>query len=461
MNLFGSSSAKPGQAAPRPASPAKLKRVNLEKRFTILLEHGQGSMSRVYKAVDKESGKVVCLKVQDKEKSDEAAARAAREHRPPEGEIGLQIVHPNVVRTLEFGATPRGEHFLVMEFVDGVPMHHLRSTRAPLSLAEKVDLLVQAAEALAAVHQAGFIHHDFGPKNLLVDRENRLKLIDFGLSVPNTAEFHRPGNRTGTLNYMAPELLRRESTDQRLDIFSFGVTAYEFLTGRLPYEAATSMEMMLRRINTPPLDIAKADPRLPEDLCAVVRKLMERSPRDRFGSMVEVSSALRELPSVAAARPPAEPERDPNVPLSAEEAQQADDFLSTLGIADSGPEGSVDDADGFLESLGVTPSPEAEHPMEPEAPEKEPDPGTRPAVGRKEPEAGRPVPELPREIRDAVWTRDRGVCAECEGRENLKFKHLVPVAPGGTDTVDNLRLLCKPCRQKMRTERRSEPGRPA
>ena len=123
-------------------------------------------------------------------------------------------------------------------------------------------MLAQAAEGLAAVHAAGFIHHDISPRNFLVNREQQVKLIDFGLAVPNTAAFRRPGNRTGTLLYMAPELIRRESTDERIDIFAFGALAFEFLTDRLPFDAndANSMASCSSGSITDPLDPARPTP---------------------------------------------------------------------------------------------------------------------------------------------------------------------------------------------------------
>ena len=126
---------------------------------------------------------------------------------------------------------------------------------------------------------------------MLVDRNDQVKIIDFGLAVPNTPAFRKPGNRTGTLQYMAPELLRREPTDERIDIFSFGATAFEFLTGKLPYDATEPMAMMRQRINSDPLDIAEANLSAPRaEACDLVRKLtpgarrtagpkMSRSPR--------------------------------------------------------------------------------------------------------------------------------------------------------------------------------------
>ena len=416
-----------------PAAPVKLKKVNLEKRFTILAETGQGSMSRVYKAVDNEAGQTVCLKVQDKEKTADAAARAGGGARLSEGEVGMRIVHPNVVRTLDFGISPKGEHFLVMEFIDGVGLMSIRTQRPDLDLADRVELLAQMADGLQAVHDAGFIHHDFGPKNVMVDRDDRVKLIDFGLTVPDTPEFHRPGNRTGTLNYMAPELLRRETTNHLLDVFSFGVSAYEFLTGKLPYEAATSMEMMLRRINTDPIDIAKAGPDLPEDLCDVIRKLMARSPKERYPRMSDAADALRGLSAIrdreaAREREEAALEARKSTP---EYAAEDEDFLGALGIGDPEPAGDPEDLPAGSSS-DIRQSP---------LPANAPSPAPRPARL-----------ELPKDVRKAVWDRDRGACSLCGGTDKLKFRPIVPFDQGGTVTVENIHLICQPCRHKARRQ---------
>jgi serine/threonine protein kinase len=290
-----------GMFGSKKSTGPKLRKVNLDRRFMLVAELPRGSMSRVYRALDQETGRTVCLKVQDRAKTQAAIARAVQAGRPSEGEIGVQIVHPHVVRTFEYGESTRGEYFLVMEYIDGVSVQFLRETRA-LDFARKIDLLIQAAEGLAAVHAAGFLHHDFGPKNLLVNRDGQLKLIDFGLAVPNTPAFRGPGNRTGTLNYMAPELVRREPIDERIDIFSFGATAYELLTDRLPYDATNSLAQMLQRINAEPLDPARANPRLSPELCAFLRKAIARRKQDRFAAMAEVLQALRELPVPQGAR---------------------------------------------------------------------------------------------------------------------------------------------------------------
>jgi serine/threonine protein kinase len=299
-------------------------RVNLERRFAIERETPQGSMSRVYKAIDRDNGQVVCLKVQLPEKQTAAELRANRIERPSEGEIGLRVVHPNVARTYEHGILTTGERFIVIEFVDGVSLKFIREA-TKLGVRGKVKLLVQAAEGLSAVHKAGFIHHDINPNNFLVDREQVVKLIDFGLAVPNTPTFQRPGNRTGMLQYMAPELIRREPTDERIDIFSFGVVAFELLTDRLPFGGGTSLKQMTVRVNSDPIHPASINPRLSDDLSRILMKTLSRYRADRWPSMESLADALREVnPRRGAGDAPAPtPVGDAPVPL--DEIHERDD----------------------------------------------------------------------------------------------------------------------------------------
>jgi serine/threonine protein kinase len=207
----------------------------------------------------------------------------------------MKVVHPNVVRTYEHGITTDGERFLVMEFILGVSLKFVREA-TKVGLRAKVGLLAQAADSLAAVHAAGFIHHDVNPNNFLVDHDNNVKLIDFGLAVPNTPSFQKPGNRTGMLQYMAPELIRREPTDERIDIFSFGIMAYELLTLRLPFGGGTStMAQMTQRINSAPIDPVLVNPRISDDLRDILLKTLARRKEDRWQKMSTLGDALREV----------------------------------------------------------------------------------------------------------------------------------------------------------------------
>jgi serine/threonine-protein kinase len=280
------------------AGLARREGVVLQKRFMTLADiSSQGSMSRVYKAMDNETGKTICLKVQDRERNEAALARASRhEARPLEGEIASRVVHPNVIRTLEHGTAAAGEHYIVMEFVNGVSFDRVQEARLGRT-AERVEWIAQAADGLAAVHEAGFIHHDVNPRNFLINRDQQVKLIDFGLAVPNTPAFRKPGNRTGCLLYMAPELLRREPIDERIDVFSLGVVAFRLLTERMPFDTPSSANTLLQRFSLPANDPAQLKPKLSDELCEVLRSLVAVNRRDRWPRLATLSEKLRSIPA--------------------------------------------------------------------------------------------------------------------------------------------------------------------
>ena len=283
-------------AKPGPDGHVSKGKVNLDRRFTILLDTtGQGSMSKVYRAIDNETGKSICLKIQIPDKNEAAASRTSHHNRPSEGEIGTRIIHPSVVKTLDHGTGTHGESFIVMEYIDGHSLQYARENHVFPSLRSKLKILIQAADGLAAVHAAGILHHDINPRNYMIDRQGRVKLIDFGLSVPNTPEFRRPGNRTGALAYMAPEVIRRESIDESIDIFAFGAVAFEFLTDKLPFESTSSLTSMVQRINAEPLDPAVANPDLPVDLHRFLRMLTARRKEDRWEKMANVSKIFKRI----------------------------------------------------------------------------------------------------------------------------------------------------------------------
>ena len=277
--------------------------VDLDKRFRIQLDissiSSQGTMSRVFKAVDVETGKTICLKVLDRQKNDEARARASRhEEKPSEGEIAVQIRHPHVVRTYEHGTTSRGEEYLVMEYVHGISFEGIQQQRLGRT-AQRLEWIAQAAEGLSAVHAAGFLHHDVNPRNFLVDRhhDHHAKIIDFGLAVPNAPAFRRPGNRTGCLAYMAPELIRRESIDESIDVYGLGAVAFQLLTGKLPYDVAASPNALLQRFRTPPTDPQSLQPKLSGEVRDVLLKLVAVDRRDRWPSLTTLADHLRSIPA--------------------------------------------------------------------------------------------------------------------------------------------------------------------
>lgn len=273
-------------------------RVDVRSRYELLREGISGTMSKFYKARDRETGQVVGLKILDPKKTAEFEARFKGLKKPSEGEILSRLAHPRIVKLLSHGTTTEGEPFLVMEFLDGQGLNSLIIGQAELLEGRRAQLIRQAAEALQAVHEAGYIHRDVCPRNFVVSLDGTdLKLIDFGLTVPATEPFMLPGNRTGTPNYMAPELVKRQATDLRLDIFAFGVTAYEICTFQLPWERGTTGQAAMSHAAQAPMEIRRYRPRIHPKLAAAITRCIERKPNDRFGSMHEFLHAISSVQS--------------------------------------------------------------------------------------------------------------------------------------------------------------------
>lgn len=271
-------------------------RTNVKERFEIESRMGQGSMSRVFRARDRRSMRQVCLKILDKEKTAKFDARFPGLQKPNEGMICTSLKHKNVVQTFDWGMTKEGELFLVMELIDGFGLNFLIETKHRQFEGHRINLLVQITEGIAYVHDQGYMHRDICPRNIMVNAQGVVKIIDFGLAIPNTPEFRRPGNRTGTANYMAPELIKRQATDLRVDLFALGVTAYETFTSGLPWEGAQSLQTMLSHVNSPGRDPLELNPNLDPAVVKLLKKAIERDPRDRFQTAGEFREALRSLP---------------------------------------------------------------------------------------------------------------------------------------------------------------------
>ncbi|MGA2035277.1 MAG: serine/threonine-protein kinase, partial [Thermoguttaceae bacterium] len=216
-------------------------RVNVSTRFALLREAISGTMSNFYMARDLRTNKIVGLKILDAEKTAAFESRFKGLRKPSEGEIAVLLKHPRLVDTYEHGTTTDGAPYLVMEFLEGADLNSLLVGRDARLEGNRLRYIREAAEAVAALHASGFIHRDVCPRNFLLTKDGgTLKLIDFGLTLPAEPTFMKPGVRTGNPNYMAPEIVRRKPTDQRLDVFAFGVTAYEICTGQLPWRRGTS-----------------------------------------------------------------------------------------------------------------------------------------------------------------------------------------------------------------------------
>jgi eukaryotic-like serine/threonine-protein kinase len=275
--------------------------------YTLVGPLGAGGMGVVYRARDERLGREVAVKLVPSELlNDEVASR--RFHQ--EARTLSSLSHPNIATLFEFDSD-QGVEFLVMELVSGVSLRQKLAAGA-LPLKELLALGSQIAQGLAAAHEANIVHRDLKPENIMVTPQGHLKILDFGLAkwIPASAEKNLgatasyvtgTGVVSGTLPYMAPEQLRGEATDVRVDVHAAGAVLYEMATGRPPFEqrGALLVEAILNR--EPPAPSA-VNPRLPPALDGIVLKALDKDPGRRYQSAREMAVDLERL-SAGVTRP--------------------------------------------------------------------------------------------------------------------------------------------------------------
>lgn len=277
--------------------PAKTK-VDVSKRFEILMDAISGTMSNFHKARDIPTGKIIGLKILDKAKTDHFEARFKGLNKPSEGEISMKFDHPRIVKTLEYGETTNGQPYIVMEYVPGTGLNILLAEKSRILEGNRLTLIRHMLESIQGVHDAGFIHRDICPRNFICSPDGKvLTLIDFGLTVPAKKEFMQPGNRTGTPLYMAPEIVRRRPTTKQVDIFSFGVTAYYLLAGEHPWPGSdTTGKAALQHDTAAPRDLKSLRPKVNSTLAKMIHQCMSPDAERRPES---AAAALEMIKSVA------------------------------------------------------------------------------------------------------------------------------------------------------------------
>lgn len=282
-------------------SMLKSDKLDVDERFERLRSAISGTMSDFYMARDRESKEVVGLKIAKRDKLELFEARFKGLNKPSEGEIAIGLRHPHVVETTEFGLTTDNLPYVVMEYLDGHGLHELIHNRDDILRGKRLNLIRQMAAGLAYVHEQEFIHRDVCPRNFIVLKDMQtLKLIDFGLTLPNTPDFTQPGNRTGTPNYMAPEIMRRKTTDQRLDIFSFGVSIYHLCCFELPWPKPPAAKAALAAIahdTVEPREIRDHASDINPQLADAIMHCIKPNPAQRPQTMTDFLESISEVES--------------------------------------------------------------------------------------------------------------------------------------------------------------------
>lgn len=262
----------------------------LINRYEIIMKIGSGGMADVYKAKDHVLNRLVAIKVLKQEYSTDATF--VKKFRV-EAQSAAGLSHPNIVNVYDVGEDD-GVYFIVMELVQGITLKNYIDMKGKLDIREALNISVQIASGLSAAHENRIIHRDIKPQNIIMSRDGKVKVTDFGIAkvadsttVTTTA--------AGTVHYISPEQVRGGYSDERSDIYSLGITMYEMVTGRVPFEGETNVAVALMHIQseiTPPRQL---EPSIPVSFEKIILKCTQKKPERRYASARELIADLRKV----------------------------------------------------------------------------------------------------------------------------------------------------------------------
>lgn len=258
-------------------------------RYKITARLGAGGMGEVFLAEDTKLGRNVALKFLPSSMWNEAEAQ---QRLIREAKSASQLDHPNIV-TIHGIEEFEGRPFIVMAHVRGVTLNEYCTSQARTT-DELIDLAIQIADGLQHAHEAGVIHRDLKPGNILVDDRGRVRILDFGIArLRGTTRLTQVGSTIGTLAYSPPELAQGKDAEPTSDIYSLGVVMYQMLTGRLPFDADHEAALLYSILHEPPLAFAGSSPNVPVKLQSITLRCLEKQPEKRYASCVELAEELK------------------------------------------------------------------------------------------------------------------------------------------------------------------------
>jgi eukaryotic-like serine/threonine-protein kinase len=262
-------------------------------KYRILELVGEGAMGVVYRAQDSVLDRAVAIKVMNDSIARQDDLRKRFLH---EAQAAGSLQHPNVVCIYDLGEAD-GHLFIAMEFVQGVDLEHLIESGKPLSLQERLDIIIDVLTGLAFAHKRGIVHRDIKPANIRVGEDGRAKIMDFGVAHLASSSMTSTGSILGTPTYMAPEQITEGKTSAATDIFATGGVLYQILTQMKPFDAPTLQNLFFKIITEKPRPVSELVPGLPPALDRIVLKAMAKEPSERYKSALEMANDLTSVRS--------------------------------------------------------------------------------------------------------------------------------------------------------------------
>ncbi len=261
-------------------------------RYRIIRKLGAGGMANVYLAHDQELGRRVAIKIlDDRHASDEQFIERFR--REAQNAAGLS--HPNIVSVYDRGEA-EGTYYIAMEYVEGRTLKELIVARGPSPLGIAIDYTRQILSALRFAHRNGIVHRDIKPHNVIVDGDGRVKVMDFGIARAGAAsQMTEAGSIIGTAQYLSPEQARGAPVDQTSDLYSTGIVLYELLTGTVPFNGETPVEIAMKHLSQVPAPPSSRREEIPRDLDFVALRALAKDSSDRYHSAEEMDSDLERI----------------------------------------------------------------------------------------------------------------------------------------------------------------------
>ena len=273
--------------------------------FHIVGKLGSGGMGRVYEARDLLLDRPVALKFLPRHLGGDTAAKARFVH---EAKAASALDHPSICAVHEIGETDEGELFIAMAHCDGVTLKQ-RIAGGPVPVAEALACAAQVAEGLQRAHEAGIVHRDMKPANVMVTTSGRVQIVDFGVAKMAGADLTRDGSTVGTVAYMSPEQTRGATLDARTDIWSLGAVLYEMLAGRRAFPGESDESLIYGIRHDEPLPLRRAVAGIPRGVAALVHRCLAKDPRRRYQDAGELLADLRTLQAGGTVRRPLDASR--------------------------------------------------------------------------------------------------------------------------------------------------------